>query len=102
MRESGDVAGSASITIEGPCGAITVEQGAMIAQTHVHLTPEVAHVMGVTDKQKVSVQVFTERPVTFQNVVIRVSKKFSCRMHIDFDEANAALVSCFTLGRILK
>jgi len=58
--------------------------------------------MGVTDKQRVSVEVFTDRPVTFRDVIIRVSEKLSCRMHIDFDEANAALVSGFTLGKIIK
>jgi len=97
VRESGDVAGSGSISIEGPCGSIKIAEGAIIAHNHVHLTPEVARIMGVTDKQRVSVEVFTDRPVTFRDVIIRVSEKFSCRMHIDFDEANAALVSGFTL-----
>ena len=54
------------------------------------------------DKQHVSVEVLSDRPVTFRDVIIRVSNKFSCRMHIDFDEANAALVNGFTLGRIIK
>jgi putative phosphotransacetylase len=102
VRESGDVAGSGSITIEGPCGSLTVNEGAIIAKEHVHLTPEVAKVMGLKDKQRVSVEVFTDRPVIFKDVVIRVSEKFSCRMHIDFDEANAALVNGFTLGKIIK
>ena len=92
VRESGD----------GPCGSIKIAEGAIIAHNHVHLTPEVARIMGVTDKQRVSVEVFTDRPVTFRDVIIRVSEKFSCRMHIDFDEANAALVSGFTLGKIIK
>ncbi len=102
VRESGDVAGSGSITIEGPCGSLTIEEGVIIAHNHVHLTPEVAQIMGVTDKQRVAVEVFSDRPVTFRDVIIRVSEKFSCRMHIDFDEANAALVSGFTLGKIIK
>lgn len=102
VRESGDVKGSGSITIEGPCGSITIDEGVIIAHNHVHLTPEVAQIMGVQDKQRVSVEVFTERPVMFRDVIVRVSEKFSCRMHIDFDEANAALVSGFTLGKIIK
>lgn len=102
VRESGDVKGSGSITIEGPCGSITIDEGVIIAHNHVHLTPEVAQIMGVEDKQRVSVEVFTERPIMFRDVIIRVSEKFSCRMHIDFDEANAALVSGFTLGKIIK
>ena len=49
-----------------------------------------------------SVQLFTDRPVILQDVVLRVSGKFSYRMHIDFDEANAADIKGFTLGRIIK
>lgn len=102
VRESGDVGGSGSITIEGPCGTLQVKEGAIIAHNHVHLTPDVAEIMGVQDKQRVSVEVLTSRPVMFRDVIIRVSTTSSCRMHIDFDEANAALVSGFTLGRIIK
>ncbi len=101
VRESGSVTGSGVCTIEGPCGSIEIAEGAIIAHNHVHLTPEVAHMMQVHDKQHVRVQVLTERPVTFDDVIIRVSEKFRCKMHIDFDEANAALVSGFTLGRII-
>ena len=79
VRESGDVAGSGAITIEGPCGTLDLK-----------------------DKQRVSVAVMSERPVIFQDVIIRVSTEFSCKMHIDVDEANAALVSGFTLGKIIR
>lgn len=58
--------------------------------------------MNLKDKERVAVEVFSDRPVIFNDVIIRVSKNFSCRMHIDFDEANAASVSGFTLGRIIR
>ena len=102
VRMSGNVKGSAPITIAGPCGSLEVGEGAIIAKEHVHLTPDVAEAMGVVDGQHVDVEVFTARPVVFRDVVIRVRSKSSCRMHIDFDEANAALVSGFTLGKIIK
>ena len=102
LRESGDLDGAGEITIEGPAGSLTVREGAIIAHRHIHLPPETAAAMGVSDREHVDVEVFTERPVTFRDVIIRVSSKFSPRMHIDFDEANAAFVSGFTLGKILK
>ena len=40
--------------------------------------------------------------LVLRDVLIRVSTRFSCKMHIDFDEANAALVKGFTLGRIIR
>ena len=83
VRESGDIAGSGSITIQGPCGTLEVKEGVIIAHNHIHVTEADSVKMNLKDKE-------------------RVSKNFSCRMHIDFDEANAASVSGFTLGRIIR
>lgn len=102
LRESGDVAGSGAITIEGPCGTLELKEGAIIAQNHIHVTAPDSIMLDLHDKQRVSVAVMTERPVVFHNVLIRVSTEFSCKMHIDFDEANAAMVNGFTLGKIIR
>ena len=102
VRESGDIAGSGSITIQGPCGTLEVKEGVIIAHNHIHVTEADSVKMNLKDKERVAVEVFSDRPVIFNDVIIRVSKNFSCRMHIDFDEANAASVSGFTLGRIIR
>ena len=101
FRESGDVAGSGGITLQGPCGILEIKQGVIVAKNHVHLPPAVAKELGLRDKQQVSVEVLTERPVVFKNVIIRVNENFNFRMHIDFDEANAAGCNGFTLGKII-
>ena len=102
LRESGDVAGSGAITIEGPYGTLELKEGVIIAQNHIHVTAPDSVMLDLHDKQRVSVAVMTDRPVVFRNVLIRVSTEFSCKMHVDFDEANAAMVRGFTLGRIMK
>ena len=102
VRESGDVAGSGAITIEGPCGTLELKEGVIIAHNHIHVTAPDSKLLDLKDKQRVSVAVMSERPVIFQDVIIRVSTEFSCKMHIDVDEANAALVSGFTLGKIIR
>ena len=101
LRESGDVAGSAPITIEGPAGSINITQGAIVAHNHIHVPTDVAKKLGLSDKEHVSVSILSERPVTFEDVIIRVSDAFNFRMHIDFDEANAASVKGFTFGKII-
>ena len=90
------------ITIQGPCGTLEVKEGVIIAHNHIHVTEADSVKMNLKDKERVAVEVFSDRPVIFNDVIIRVSKNFSCRMHIDFDEANAASVSGFTLGRIIR
>jgi putative phosphotransacetylase len=102
IRESGDVGGSGRIQIEGPCGTLEISQGVIIAHNHIHVPCNIAEVLGLKDKDRVSVQVFSERPVIFSDVIIRVSSSFKFRMHIDFDEANAAAISGFVLGKIIQ
>ena len=102
VRESGNLDGAGKITIEGPEGVIEDVPAAIVAHNHIHVPTDVAERLGLKDKERVGVEILTERPVTFEDVVIRVSEKFRFKMHIDFDEANAAMVRGFTLGRIIK
>lgn len=102
VRLSGDVDGSGPIRLEGPKGSLDLTQGVIIAHNHIHLVPETAEIMGLRDKQHVSVEMMTSRPIVFEDVIVRVSSKSRNKMHIDFDEANAAQVSGFTLGRVVE
>lgn len=103
VRESGDLRDAGPVVIEGPKGTLDASSAVIVARAHVHDSArQVAAKLDLQDKERVSVQIMTERPVTFDNVVIRVSDQFRYKMHIDFDEANAAQVSGFTLGKILK
>lgn len=101
IRESGDVEGSAAVTVVGPAGEISLAQGAIVAKRHVHLRPVDAAEIGVADKDVVSVRVGGERAITFNEVVVRVNPAFQPRMHIDFDEMNAAGLSGETEGVII-
>ena len=89
-RESGDVAGSGACVLRGPCGEIRLEEGVIAAQRHIHLTPELAAEYGLSDKQIVQGKTDGQRPLTFGDVVVRVSPSFAPAMHIDTDESNAA------------
>ena len=100
LRESGDVQGSAPLTLEGPAGSISITEGTIVAHNHIHVPEDVAQMLQLKDKEHVSVKILSERPVTFDDVIIRVSPAFNFKMHIDFDEANAASVRGFTLGKI--
>lgn len=102
VRESGELDGAAPVIVEGPCGTLQLEHGAIVARNHIHVTPEMAVNLGVNDGERVNVQLVTDRPLIFQDVIIRIDEQFRFRMHIDQDEANAAAVSGFTLGRIIR
>ena len=101
IRESGKVAGSPGAVIRSQTGEITIDSGVIIAQRHLHLTPEDAQRFAVADRQVVRLQVFTERPLIFQDVLVRVRPDFATRAHLDFDEANACAMQSGDFGRIL-
>ena len=103
VRESGDVKGSAGCKLVGPCGEVELAEGVIVAKRHIHMTPEDAAVLGVSDKQIVSVKLDSaERSTVFGDVVVRVSPKFKLAMHIDTDEANAACAFGEFYGEIVK
>ena len=103
IRESGDTAGSAACKLVNPENGAELEltEGVIIAKRHIHLTPEAAAEMGVTDKQIVSVKIESERTAILGDVVIRVSEKFAPAMHIDTDEANACCAFGTVYGTIV-
>ena len=102
VQESGRVAGSPGAVLIGPAGQVTLEQGVIAAQRHIHLTPVDAARFGVRDKQVVKLQTFTSRPLVFEDVVVRVSTDYAPRVHLDFDEANACGYSAGDYGRIIS
>ena len=102
VRASGSVAGSPGAQITGPLGSISLQQGVIAAQRHIHMTPEDAARMGVQDKQIVKLQVYTARPLIFEDVLVRVHKDYATFVHLDYDEANACGFQKGDLGRILS
>lgn len=101
IRLSGHTEGSPGIIIEGSCGRIELRQGVIVAQRHLHLTPEDGRRFGVQDKQTVQLQTFTSRPTVFQDVIVRISDRFATAAHLDYDEANACGLRCGDLGRLI-
>ena len=102
IRPSGSVENSPGILLQGPCGEVNLTQGVIAAQRHIHITPQDADHFGVQDKQIVKLQTYTQRPLVFEEVLVRVSKDFATRVHLDFDEANACGYKSGDLGRILS
>lgn len=92
VRDSGFLEGSPGITLIGPKGKVTLDKGVIIAQRHIHMTETNAESFGVKDKDLVSVRVGGERGVIFENVLVRVRNDFVLEMHMDTDEANAAIL----------
>lgn len=77
-----------------------LREGVIVARRHVHLTPEAAERFGVAHGQTVRLRTFTDRPLIFEDVAVRVSPDFAPYAHLDFDEANACGFRKGDLGRL--
>ena len=100
IRQSGDLAGTPGITLEGPYGSSVIERGVVCAQRHIHMTPEDAMRFHVRDNYIVRVRIEGERQLIFGDVVVRVNPAFRLAMHIDTDEGNAGNIHTGMLGYI--
>lgn len=91
VRESGSLAGSAPVLIVGPKGHISIDEGCIIANRHIHMSPDDAVRFGVKDGDTVTVQADSgTRRSRWYDVQVRVNKMFCLEMHIDTDDANSA------------
>lgn len=93
-RDSGAVKGSAPITLVGPKGSISLQEGCIIAKRHIHMSPADALRFGVKENDIVSVKVPGDRGGVLGNVLVRVHETYTLEMHIDTDEANALEIKC--------
>jgi putative phosphotransacetylase len=102
VRPSGDVEGSAKLVLVGPKGAVYLKQGVIIANRHIHLTPEYATSHGIKDGDYVDVEIQGIKPTRFYEVQVRVRDDFNIEMHIDTDDANSAGLKNGDLVKIIK
>ncbi len=90
VRPSGEVEGSEKIVVVGPKGSIYLKEGVIIANRHIHLTPEFAEGLNLKDNDYVDVVIDGIKPTKFYDVQIRVREDFNVEMHIDTDDANSS------------
>lgn len=91
VRESGKTEGSAPVTIIGPKGVVALKEGCIIANRHIHMSPDDAAAFGVKDCDYIDVDVCSgTRKTRWFDVQIRVSPDFRLEMHVDTDDANSA------------
>ncbi len=90
VRESGDLASTPGVTLEGPGGSVVLDKGVICALRHVHMAPEDALRFGLRDKYNVRIRIEGDRELVFGDVLVRVAPSYKLAMHIDTDEGNAA------------
>lgn len=102
VRESGDLSGSEAITLVGPKGEVSINEGCIIASRHIHITHADRVKMNLLDVDKVSVRINGIKGGIMENVTLKESDNYVLEMHIDTDDANAHLINQGDIGEIIK
>jgi putative phosphotransacetylase len=102
LRQSGDIAGTAPITLIGPKGLVQIKEGCIRAMRHMHLNPQEADQYGLQEGDQVKIRMGGPSAVTFENVVVRIGEGLRLEVHLDTDEGNVADVHCNQEVEIIK
>ena len=92
VRPSGEIKGSAPMALVGPKGSVFLNEGCIIANRHIHMTPADAEKYGIKDNDLVDVEIQNQKPTRYYDVQVRVREDFNTEMHIDTDDANASAI----------
>lgn len=101
-KMSGDLAGTPGVTVVGPQGSVQLQEGAIVAKRHIHMTTEEAKQFGVRDGQIVSIACRGTRPGILDDVIIRANDNSALECHLDTEEANGLGLSSDSLIQIVK
>lgn len=102
VRSSGDVKGSGAATLIGPKGQVTLHEGVIIADRHIHFSPEEAKEYGVVDRQMVSIKVGGIKAGILDNVLCRVHPQFRLDCHLDTDDGSAFMLNSGDTVELVK
>ena len=92
VRTSGDLKETPGILLKGPVGEVSLKEGVIIADRHIHMTPEEASWFDVSDGDRVNVLVPGEKAGLLGRVLVRVTSESRLDLHVDTDDANAFLL----------
>ena len=102
MRISGNLEGTPGCVLVGPAGAVTMRQGVIRAERHVHMSTEDMAYYGIQDGGRLKLKIDGPCGVTFDNLVVRYHPKVILEVHIDTDEGNACDLDTATRMELIK
>lgn len=89
VRPSGNVEGTPGVLLQGPRGVLSLPQGVIIADRHLHMSTAQAAAFGLSDGDTVRVQIGGGKPGILDGVLVRAGDKYELDLHLDTDDANA-------------
>ena len=101
LRLSGDLTNTPGAKLFGPSGHLLLNSGVIVAKRHVHLSDPQAEVYRIKDGEMINLRAEGKRGITLENVIVRVGMGHDLELHLDFDEANCAMIQNGDLLKIV-
>ena len=92
IRDSGDIENSEPIIIIGPKGTVYKKEGCILANRHIHITPQIRTKLGLDGIDEVKIKISGDKGAILDHVVLKVLDKANLELHLDTDDANSNLV----------
>ncbi len=92
VKMSGELDNTPGAKLIGPKGSVELQKGVIIAARHLHLSADQARGFNLQNGDVVKLRYNGFRPVIFENVIVRSGDGHEMEVHLDTDEANAALI----------
>jgi len=90
LRLSGNLKGTPGAVLIKGKKKLKIKQGVIIAQRHLHCSPNEAKLLNLKNGTFISVKVEGKRGITFHNIKVRAKRDYKLSLHLDTDEGNAA------------
>ncbi len=102
LRVSGNLKGTPGAVLIGPKGRISIKQGVIVAQRHLHVSTAEAEKLKVKAGQLISIEIKGSRALTFSQVIVRAGTGNEKSFQIDTDEGNACGWQPGIKGELIK
>lgn len=89
VRASGNVEGTPGVLLQGPRGVLSLSQGVIIADRHLHMSTAQAAAFHLKDGDTVRIQIDGGKPGILDGVLVRAGDRYELDLHLDTDDANA-------------
>ena len=92
VRASGDLANTPGMVVRGPRGEVVLQEGVIVAERHIHLSPEEAAGFNLKEGDRIRVFIEGKKGGVIEQITVRVNPNYKLDLHLDTDDANAFLL----------
>lgn len=101
IRKSGDLNESETITLVGPKGEVSLAESCIIANRHMHITPEEASKYDLKDDEEIMLVCNNAQGGTMK-AFVKVMPNTKTEVHLDTDNANAFGIKQGDVIKVIK